>query len=133
MIQEIEGIKVVDKIKYLGIEITNKRNCLEEHKKNNTIKAKKYVNMMYSTIINACDRVLIGKTYWKQIAMPSFLYGQEIIEYDKKDLIELQKIDNQVYRAVFELPAYTAIAGMRADIGASSNKSRDMKSKVLYI
>ena len=89
--------------------------------------------MTYSTIANACDKILVGKTFWKSIAMPSFLFASEVLEYNEEELKTLQRIDNQVYRAILELPIYTATSALRSEIGASSTKCRDMKNKILFV
>ena len=89
--------------------------------------------MTYSTIANACDKILVGKTFWKSIAMPSFLYASEVLEYTEEDLKTLQRIDNQVYRAIMGLPIYTASSALRSEIGTSSTKTRDIKNKILFV
>ena len=126
MPQEISGIK------NLGIKITNKKACFKDHIKTSIEKAKKLGNTIYSVIETSCNRLLIGKTYWKGLAMPSYLYGSEVLVYREKDLEELQRTEHKVYRAILQLPSYTAVAALRADVGASSSKARDMKSKILY-
>ena len=130
---KIEDIEIVEEIKYLGVKITNKRNCFDEYKKDTIEKAKKFANMMYSTIATACNRVLIGKTFWKNIMMPTFLHGTEVIDYTEAELQTLQRIDNQVYRTILGMPSYTASSALRSEIGASSTKSRDMKSKIMFV
>ena len=65
--------------------------------------------------------------------MLSFLYAAEILEYIEEELKSFQIIDNQVYRAILELPIYTASSALRSEVGASSSKSRDIKSKILFV
>ena len=65
--------------------------------------------------------------------MPSFLYAAEILEYTEEELKSFQRIDNQVYRAILELPIYNASSALRSEIGASSSKSRDIKQKILFV
>ena len=67
------------------------------------------------------------------IIIPSFTYGSEILEYSEKELQQLQSLDNYVYRAILEMPSFTANSALRAEIGASSSKARDVKCKLLYI
>ena len=129
---EIQEIKVVSSIKYLGVHINNKRNYFRTHKDENLKKAKQLANTIYSVLDRSSDRLLIGKTFWKGLAMPTFLYGSETIVYGEDDLRQLQTIDNQVYRAILRTPKYTANCGMRAEIGASSAKARDIKNKLLF-
>lgn len=45
---EIEGIDVVDKIKYLGVTITNKRDCFGEYRKGTITNAIRLANLSYS-------------------------------------------------------------------------------------
>ena len=129
---DIQEIKVVTELKYLGVKITNKRNCFERHKKESLEKAKKYATMIHSVIARCCNRIMIGKTYWKSLAMPSFLFGSEVIEYSEGDLQALQKVENQVYRGILKTPTYVASCTLRAEIGASSARARDIKSKLLF-
>ena len=65
--EEIEGIKVTESIKYLGIEIEGKKNMFKKQRKSMIEKAEKLSNMTYSVIAKSCHKLLIGKTYWKNI------------------------------------------------------------------
>ena len=84
--EQIEGIKVVDRILLsidLGIEIDNKRNF-----QNTKIleKARKLAHMTYNVIEKSCNTLLIGKTYWKSVALPSILYGINVINLTEDDI-----------------------------------------------
>ena len=94
----IEDIKVVNKIKYLGIEIDNKRNYFKTQRQNMLTKARKMANLTYCIIEKSCNKLLIGKTYWKNIILPSILYGTNIINLSEDDIRELQTIEYGVYR-----------------------------------
>ena len=61
----IEYIKVVNKIKYLGIEIDNKRNYFKTQRQNMLTKARKMANPTYCIIEKSRNKFLIGKTSWK--------------------------------------------------------------------
>lgn len=56
--------------------------------------------MTYSVIERSCNRLLEGKSYWKEVGLATALYVTEIIEYTKQDLRNLQKIENKVYRCI---------------------------------
>ena len=98
----------------------------------NLKKGKQLANNIYSIADRSSDRLLIGKTFWKGLAMPVFLYGTEVIVYTENDVRQLQTIDNQVFRAILRTPKYTANCGLRSEVGASSTKARDMKNKLLF-
>ena len=80
-IEEIEGIKVTDKMKYLGVNINNQKNCFREHKEEILKKAQRMANLTYSVISKSCNKMLIGKTYWKSVVMPMLLHGASVIDY----------------------------------------------------
>ena len=130
---DVEGIKTVNKIKYLGFEVTDTRNCLSQHKTNNTNKARKMANMLHSVVARSHQRIKMGKTFWKGLAMPVFLYGGEVIDYTQTDLGQLQRIDNKAFRTILQAPTYTAVESLRGEIGASCTTSRDMKMKILFV
>ena len=44
----------------------------------------------------------------------------------------MQRIENQIYRTIAQIPTFIPIEGLRAQIGASSCKARDIKSKIDY-
>ena len=69
----IENIKVVDKVKYIGLEIDNKKNYFKTQRQHILEKAKKMANLTYCIIEKSCNKLLIGKTYRKSI-LPSILY-----------------------------------------------------------
>ena len=38
-------------------------------------KAQRMANMTYGVVARCCNKLLIGKTFWKTLALPSILYG----------------------------------------------------------
>ena len=65
--------------------------------------------------------------------MPIFLYEAEVIDYNQSVLKQLQTIDNKAYKIILQAPSYTAVEGLRGDIGASCSISRGMKTKILFV
>ena len=129
----IEDIEVVSKIKYLGIEIDNKKNYFKSQRNNIVEKARKMANMTYSIIENGCNRLLIGKTYWKSIALPSILYGVNVINLSEEDIDDLQKIENSVYRTILNAPQYAPNSTLRSEIGSSLMKKRIMNGRINFM
>ena len=132
-IEAIEGIKVTDKIKYLGVHINNQKNCFREHKEEMLKKAQSMANLTYSVVSKSCNKMLIGKTYWKSVVMPMLLHGSSVIDYKKEELRKLQSIENGVFRMILGARKYTAEEGVRGEAGASLFQTRIMKSKLTYI
>ena len=130
---DIAGIEIVKEFKYLGVLICGKQRCFKEQINESLIKAEKLSNITYEILGKCYNRLLIGKTYWKGVALPSFLYGQEVIVYNTSELENYQRKDNKAYRMILELPKYCAVEFLRGEIGASSAVARDMRSKILYL
>ena len=129
---EIENIEIVDKVKYLGITICNRRDIYKEHKKEMSIKARKMEMMLYGVIGRSCNRMMVGKTYWKSVALPSILFGTEVVAFNKEEIRKLQNYENNIYRKLLRAPKYTPIAAMRGEVGASTMEARVAKSKINY-
>ena len=72
---QIEDIPVTNSFVYLGVTLQNKRDCYKLHRIESMNKAKKYSNLMPAVITKSCNKLLIGKTYWKSAALPSILLG----------------------------------------------------------
>lgn len=62
-LNEINDIKHIDKIKYLGVVINNKRQCLNKYKKDKIKSAKHMENTTYSVIHRSSNKLLIGKIF----------------------------------------------------------------------
>lgn len=131
--REIEKIKVNSQIKYLGVTINDTFNCYKEYKKDKLKQATKMSNMAYSVIARSCNKILIGKTYWKGVVMPCLLYGLGVVTWSKTELEIMQRAENSVWRCVLGAPSYTPVASMRGEIGSSTMENRDMKTKIKYV
>lgn len=128
----IRGIKVVEQIKYLGVIIDNKRNIYAKHIEERLVKAKRLERMTFGIIEKSCNRLLIGKVYWKNICLPAILYGLDIMKLNTKDIDKLQVIENNVYRKILRAASYTPTGTLRGEIGSSLMKTRLYKGKLLY-
>ena len=87
----IEGIPVTNKMNYLGVTVQNKKDCFKLHKEECLNKARHRSNLMPAVIAKSCDKILIGKTYWKNAALPSIMHGTEIVCFTKKNRSQTYK------------------------------------------
>ena len=99
-IKEIGGIEVVRSMKYLGVEICDGKDIFEKQKEKMLEKARKMAKMTYGVIEKSCNKLLIGKTFWKAIALPHILMGNQVMNFMQKDIQDLQIIENGVYRKI---------------------------------
>ena len=130
--KEVEGIATTDNLTYLGVKIKNQRNMFKEQKKQMIEKAQRMANMTYGVIARSCNKLLVGKTFWKSLALPSFLYGANIFAITEEELKKLEVIENGVFRQILGAPKYTATCAVRGEIGASTMKARVIKGHLQY-
>ena len=90
-------------------------------------------NITYSVIGKSCNKLLIGKTFWKSIALPSLLYGTNIINLTDDNIRELQKIENSVYRCILGAAHYNPNVALRGEIGASLMRKRVINGRINYV
>lgn len=90
---------MMDSIKYLGINIENKRSM---YMKQSYMYRKSFqmAHQVYSIILRSCNKLLIGKTFWKSLVLPTVLYGSCLINYTEKEMEQLQTVENGVYRQI---------------------------------
>ena len=131
-IKEIEGIEIVKNMKYLGVEINDGDDIFEQQKKKMIEKAETIAKNTYSVIEKSCNKILIGKTFWKGVALPSILMGNQVVNLNLTQERELQTIENGVYRKILG-GGPAVLETMRGDIGASLMESRLMENKILFV
>ena len=70
-------------MKYLGIKIKDTDDIFINQKKIVQKKAGTIAKNTYSVIEKCCNKVLIGKTFWKGVARPSILMGNQAVNLNK--------------------------------------------------
>ena len=130
-ITEIEGIKVIDKVKYLGLMVENTKDIFRSQKIDIMDRAEKDSNRTYSVIERSCNKMLIGKTFWKGVILPAVLHGIGLMEMSKKEMKKLQAIENRVYGTILGARKGTAIATIRGETGASLVRTRFIRSRLM--
>ena len=73
--EKIGKIYMVHKLKYLGIIVNDKTKCFKRHKEETIKQARKIANMTDSVMHKSCNKIIIGKMYWKSVVLPSVLMG----------------------------------------------------------
>ena len=75
----IEGIKVEKVFRYLGLEVENKKDLFKGQREKMVAETRKMGKIAYSVMGRACNRIEIGKTYWKNVVMPAVLYWGDLV------------------------------------------------------
>ena len=129
----IEGIEIQNEIKYLGITIEDYRDIFRKHKQKKLQLAEKLANNTYSVINRCSNKMIIGKTYWKSIAIPAIIYGSGVIEWNQQEQQKLQVIENRVCRKILHAPRWAANSALRGETGISKVETRLMHNRLGYI
>ena len=74
-VKEVEGIEVVESVRYLGIEISDGRDIFKKHKEEIIKKAEAMANLTFWTIGTSCNKVLMGKVFWKKHSTTNSSWG----------------------------------------------------------
>ena len=80
--------------------------------------------MTFSVISKSCEKLLIGKTYWKSVVQPTVLSATAMVVWTKEERKQLQIVENMVWTQILGAPIYTPVAALRGEIGASSVEGR---------
>ena len=97
--------------------VKTKRNVFEGQKNEMMKKMKRLSVMTNSVIEKSCHRVMMGKTYWKGVVLPSALYGAKM----------------RRMRRILRATKWATQAAIREEIGISNMKSIIARSWLLYL
>ena len=105
---------------------------MKKYKETKIEMSRKMSNIAFSVVARSCNKILIGKTYWKSVVLPSVLTAGAVVDWNKTELDKLQRIENKVWRHVLGAPNYVAVEALRGEIGSATMEERDIKIKLCY-
>ena len=83
--------------------------------------------MTYSVVARSCNRMLIGKTFWKCIVLPSVLREYSVLVWTKEEMEKLQRVEKSIWRQILGAPSYVAVEALRGEVGCSAVIERGIK------
>ena len=54
-------------------------------------------NLAFSVVYRSCDRLLIGKTYWKSVVQPRVLSASSVFVWSRQEKAKLQVMENRMW------------------------------------
>merc|ERR1711895_67804 len=115
---KLDDYEMVGETTYLGITIGGKgRDIFEIENKKILDKANRKVSTIMSEVRKSADKVIVGKAIWKQISVPSILFGRAVVPTCNTLAENLQRIENKVWRHVMGIGGYSALASLRGEMG----------------
>ena len=73
------------------MKIENQRNMYKAQKRHMIEKAQRMANMTYGMVARSCNKLMIGKVFWKSLALPSILYGANAFIITDVEMEKLEK------------------------------------------
>ena len=70
---------------------------------------------------------------WKSVAVPSVMYGMNVVPWNESEIEKLDVRQNRVARMALNAPRYAAVEALRGDMGWSTFRERHMKATLRYI
>ena len=89
---EVGGMKVVSSIRYLWTDVGDGRLCFGECQKGKIRLAEKMANFTFSIIARFCNKIVVGKTYWKSVAQPMVLSATAVMVWTGGEVERMQRV-----------------------------------------
>ena len=109
------------------------KDIFSQHKEYLKNRATQLANILPAVSHRSSNKLLIGKTYWKNVCVPRLLFASSVIPMNQEFIQSLQKSENKAFRSLFNAPKFTPICSLRGEVGASLMISRLHKNKLNYL
>merc|ERR1712002_358655 len=131
---KLDEYEMLEETTYLGITIGGKNSDIFEIENKKVLKkADRKVNSIMSEASRSADKALVGKAIWKQISVPSILFGRAVVPKCNTLAEKLQRKENKVWRHTMGIGGYSTAAGLRGEMEASLMKTRIMKTTLQFV
>ena len=104
--------------KYLGIPLNSSPyNFLKDFNDQVKKRAKNYLSSVLSLVRSGPDRSALAYTLWCRCALPSILYGTEIMPLTQATISEIERCQHAVGKFILQLPRSSANVSSFLDAG----------------
>ena len=119
--------------KYLGIHLSSSPYCLFKNFNDQVKKkAKNYLCSVLSLVKSGPDRTELAYTLWTRVALPSILYGTEVIPITQCTINEVEHCQTQVGKFILQLPRSSSNVSASIDAGLKPVWSVVAEKVLLY-
>ena len=123
-------IKRTDEYKYLGVTLNT--YGVEKAKSEKIFKANQWYGRLASVARYRANKYVTVRELWKTLAVPSIMYGMNVLNWSEHELQKLEVIQNKVERVALGANRYACVEAIRGDMGWSSFSERSMKGNIMY-
>ena len=104
--------------KYLGIHVSSSPYSLfNDYNTNVKTKAQNYLASVLSLSKTGPDRSEMAHMTWSRIALPSILYGSEVMPLTQETINLVEKCQSQVAKFMLQIPRSSATVSTYLDAG----------------
>ena len=119
--------------KYLGVTLNSSpysflKNFNDQVKQ----RAQNYLSRILNLVKTGPDRSSLAYALWSQVALPSILYGTEVLPLTQKTISEVEKIQNAVGKTILQLPRSSANVSVNLDAGLKPIFAHVAEKVLLY-
>ena len=125
-----EELDFIEEYKYLGLIID--KTGLEKERNGRRKKAEKMYGIINGKINCRANKYEVMRGLWKGIAVPTIMYGMEIIDFGKKEEKGLEIVQNRAARRALGANKHVGMEALRGEMGWSSFEERIDKAKIKY-
>ena len=119
--------------KYLGLEINcSPYNLYKSFNDQVKRKAKNYLTSVLSLVRCGPDRAELAFTLWNSCALPSILYGAEIMPLTQSTIAEIEKCNTLIGKFMLQIPRSSADVSCYIDAGLRPISSIISEKVLLY-
>ena len=120
----------VNKYNYLGVMFDDKgADCAKQSR---IFKANQWWGRLFSIAKFRANKYEVIRGIWKNIALPSLLYGMDTIPWTINEINQLEIIQNKIGRMALGGNKCVGIEAIRGEMGWSSFEERLMKGKLKW-
>ena len=116
--------------KYLGVWMSP--NGCEKMKNEKISMTNQWVGRLGSVARMRASKYDVLRDVWKSVAVPSIMYGMDVIAWNESEIDKLEVGQNRVARMALNAPRYAAREALRGDMGWSTFRERLMKAILRY-
>ena len=103
------SLENVVSFKYLGVPVScSPRSLFKNYNEKVKQKARAYLTSVISLVKTGPDRSEMAHMLWTRIALPSILYGSEVIPLTQDTISEIEKCQTQVAKFMLQIPRSSA-------------------------
>ena len=130
---DVLKLEAVCSFKYLGVYLNNNpRSMFKDYNQKVVEKTKRYLTSVLSLSKAGPNRSELAYVLWNSVALPSILYGTEIIPLNECTLKILERCNTDVGKFILQLPKSSANVSIHIDAGLKPIRSVINERVLLY-